>query len=113
MATMRAFFHSWPIILTQNVPDFKKDRTLTPHKPILLPDMQKGEATVGLAVIAGGEWIWLQPYEPEDKKLDTPEPFMPLPVSVTDERARYESGPYTALEGYVIMADPKKKDEKT
>ena len=109
---MRAFFHSGPVIVTRNVHGFEDGRKLIPHKPILLPDVQKGVGTVSLAALAGGQWVWLQPHEPADKKLETPESFMPLPVDVNDERGRYEPEPYTALEGYVMMVDPKKKDEK-
>jgi hypothetical protein len=37
---------------------------------------------------------------------------MALPLSVDDERARFEKGPYTALEGYLMMVGPPTKETK-
>ncbi|CAI4214895.1 unnamed protein product [Parascedosporium putredinis] len=120
MARMKAFFHAGPLVVAADVPKaIISGRQLQPGTPVVVPKIDDAVKPVKLPAVAGGDWAWLQPYMEEDKaekdpgsKADSPgggggggdetsvvEKFMPLPVEVSDERARFESGPYTALEG--------------
>jgi len=36
---------------------------------------------------------------------------MALPVTMEDERAKFVTEPYTALEGYLLMAGPPAQDD--
>ena len=120
MARMKAFFHAGPLVVTSSIPSFVPARELDPAVPVTLPDVQPKEGTVVLPAMASGNWAWLQPYypttpgtrasdgEPDNGEAPAQERFMPLPLSADDERARFEKGPYTAIEGYLMMVGPPK-----
>ncbi|KAL9944069.1 hypothetical protein D7B24_007914 [Verticillium nonalfalfae] len=132
LARMKAFFHAGPIIVTKDVPNFVDDRELAPDVAVTLPDVKHEEGAVGLPAVAGGDWAWLQPYYPGEAKhpsaeddggrasdgpvaspapIEALERYMALPVAAEDERARFDRGPYTALEGYLMMVGREKKSE--
>ncbi|KAG7142615.1 hypothetical protein HYQ45_000982 [Verticillium longisporum] len=132
LARMKAFFHAGPIIVTKDVPNFDDNRELAPGVAITLPDVKHEEGAVGLPAVAGGDWAWLQPYYPGEAKqppaeddggrasdgpvappapIEALERYMALPVSAEDERARFDRGPYMALEGYLMMVGREKKSK--
>ncbi|EEY21589.1 conserved hypothetical protein [Verticillium alfalfae VaMs.102] len=132
LARMKAFFHAGPIIVTKDVPNFVDDLELAPDVAVTLPDVKHEEGAVGLPAVAGGDWAWLQPYYPGEAKhpsaednggrasdgpvaspapIEALERYMALPVAAEDERARFDRGPYTALEGYLMMVGREKKSE--
>ncbi|KAH6708473.1 hypothetical protein EV126DRAFT_456901 [Verticillium dahliae] len=132
LARMKAFFHAGPIIVTKDVANFDDNRELAPGVAITLPDVKHEEGAVGLPAVAGGDWAWLQPYYPGEAKqppaeddggrasdgpvvppapIEALERYMALPVPAEDERARFDRGPYTALEGYLMMVGREKKSK--
>ena len=110
---IKAFFHAGPIVLTTDVPDaFDATKELLGNEAVHLPPVDKN--AVLLPSLGVGDWAWLQPYYPDvDQKTDDDalERYMILPVAEEDERARFSEGPYTAVEGYVMMVDGKKKKD--
>ncbi|KAK5988130.1 hypothetical protein PT974_12270 [Cladobotryum mycophilum] len=113
MAKMKAFFHAGPIMVTSDVPS----KVVSSHElkePVILPEVDEIVKPVALPAMGSGDWAWLQPYDQNAKNEseDVLEKFMSMPVKVEDERARFETGPYTALEGYVMMVG-RPDDKKT
>jgi hypothetical protein len=119
MSKMKAFFHAGPVMVTRDVPNFVPSRVLEPSKPVTLPKVDHDKGSVGLPAMPSGDWTWLQPYYPEQLQekgeghtgnppaVEKPlERFMALPIKADDERARYDAGPYTVLEGYLMMVGP-------
>jgi hypothetical protein len=119
MDKISAFFHAGPVLVVNDVPDFKESRRLKQGDlPPKLVKKTKNEAGVGLPGGSLGQWTWLQPYmdRSEDNKpsagisitggdiSDRLEKFMALAIDPVDEAAHSERGPYTALEGYLQMA---------
>jgi hypothetical protein len=105
---LSAFFHTGPVLVTSDVPDFDATRRLKQGEliPKVVDKTQPNEAVV-LPGGSLGQWSWLQPYMPEtDGQPDEErlEQFMPLSVDLADEAARLERGPYTLLDGYMQMA---------
>jgi hypothetical protein len=121
LSSMKAFFHAGPLVVVQDVPNFDKNKILRPDIPVNLPKKAKNDkSAVALPAMSSAEWAWLQPYVPEDPKPDSPktlsdidvkERYMALPVTMEDERAKFVTEPYTALEGYLLMAGPPAQDD--
>ncbi|KAK3689754.1 hypothetical protein B0T22DRAFT_403811 [Podospora appendiculata] len=112
LVEMKAFFHAGPLVVTMDVPAvLNPEQRLRPGKEVVLPEVRKGEGAVGLPAVAGGDWAWLQPYYPASGeaggKGGEEERYAVLPLASVDERARFEEGPYTAIEGYVMMVASK------
>lgn len=125
LSRMKAFFHSGPLLITRDVPsEFERDRELTPEKPVIkVPDIKPGEPAVAIPGLGKEEWAWLQPYYPDnDEKVssevakeDLKEPlerYMVLPTGMEDERARFEEGPYSMIEGYLLRVGGEKEKTK-
>ncbi|EGX49227.1 hypothetical protein AOL_s00078g611 [Orbilia oligospora ATCC 24927] len=127
---MKAFFHAGPVLVVQDVPPFDVSKELTadtPVKKVLKKD--KNEIGVQLPSVSGDQWTWLQPYVPEPKLEPKPgdptlagdpicpppppnddlndpkESYMGLAIDALDMKSRLEEGPYTAIEGYLQLAD--------
>ncbi|KAK0722055.1 hypothetical protein B0T26DRAFT_673807 [Lasiosphaeria miniovina] len=125
MAKMKAFFHAGPLLLTGDVPEILVPGRELTSDAVVLPEIDDKIKPIGLPAVASGDWAWLQPYEPaeEEEKLtgvhrgiglseeEARERFMPLPVKAEDERARFDEGLYTAVEGYVMMVG--RKEDKS
>ncbi|KAK3320291.1 hypothetical protein B0T19DRAFT_493319 [Cercophora scortea] len=117
LAEMKAFFHAGPLVVTGDVPKvLNPEQRLKPDTEVVgLPGVREGEGAVGLPAVAGGDWAWLQPYYPSESggsevggmEEEAKERYAVLPVAAVDERARFEEGPYTATEGYVMMVASK------
>ena len=116
LSKMKAFFHVGPLVLTKDVPAvFDASQELTPERPVTVPDVKHQEGCVRVPGIGKPDWVFLQPYYPDkDKKASTAdvepqsaealERYMMLPTAVEEERARFEEGPYTMVEGYLLRA---------
>lgn len=134
MAQMTAFWHSGPLIVTQDVPaaynistplDANYSKTLlsatllTEAQAALLPPVP----TVGIPLAkpissaSGGQasYKWLQPYAlstTTNNVTTTQTKFNPIDISgdsasgADASMMRLENGPYTALEGFVQLAKP-------
>ncbi|KAG8355742.1 hypothetical protein FVEN_g6432 [Fusarium venenatum] len=122
LSKMAAFFHAGPIVLTKDVPsEFKEERELSSDDPnISVPDVIPGEGPVRLPELGNGGWAWLQPYygnngESFDAQVgekDAPERYMILPTAPEDQGARFEEGPYTMVEGYLLKVNENEKSGK-
>ncbi|KAM3513555.1 hypothetical protein MY11210_002842 [Beauveria gryllotalpidicola] len=61
---------------------------------------------------AAQDWVWLQPYavpsgdDGVSGSEDVETAYMCLPVGKRDDRPRLENGPYTTLEGYLLLGKP-------
>lgn len=119
MGKMKAFFHVGPVVVAgEGVPPRKMAEGGELTEGVVLPE--DGGMGVGLPAVPGGDWVWLQGYEPERKKKEgevggeeeeARERFAVVPVRGVDERARGEEGPYEALEGYLTMLGRKEDAE--
>ncbi|GAO17330.1 uncharacterized protein UV8b_05560 [Ustilaginoidea virens] len=128
LSKMKAFFHLGPLVLTKDVPGrFERDRELTSDSPVVkVPDVRKGEGYVNVPALAEGAWVWLQPYyvdkdsgnptpaegevcSVDDGEKEALERYMVLPTAAEDERARFEEGPATTVEGYLMKVGDGKK----
>lgn len=114
MDKMKAFFHAGPVLVATDVTPFVQDRALTAGKPLEVVQQASGEQGVSLPSISTSQWAWLQPYWREHEKLQSSmsplsdtngasTDFMALAIDTADEKARFEEGPYTALEGYLQL----------
>ncbi|KAI1359327.1 hypothetical protein F5Y08DRAFT_84315 [Xylaria arbuscula] len=111
LARMTAFFHFGPLNLTRNVPDFNSKFLLTEKT-----DIKKDSSTIPngirLPQMGTADWVWLQPYSlPTQEDPEEPEPkeetcFMPLGIAGADTVPRFEDGPYTSVEGYLLLRQP-------
>lgn len=116
LAAMTAFFHMGPLLITADIPAFEEkyelDEKTDTEAEKLYPD-----ATIGFPALANADWTWLQPYAvavSPDTGGGSPSPdvtipetkFMGLGLSKVDAKPRYESGPYTAVEGYLQLSTP-------
>ncbi|KAK6349289.1 hypothetical protein TWF730_010039 [Orbilia blumenaviensis] len=117
---MKAFFHAGPVIVPTDVPPFVPAKELTADKPVnkILKE-NKNEVGVQLPSVGGDQWTWLQPYmyDPPKPGLDEAgegitASYMALPIDAMDQKSRLEDGPYTAIEGYLQLANPPEKDKK-
>ncbi|KAK6516194.1 hypothetical protein TWF506_006105 [Arthrobotrys conoides] len=128
---MKAFFHAGPVIVPKDVPPFVPAKELTADKPVkkVLKE-DKNEVGVQLPSVGGDQWTWLQPYmydppkpDPgtgegiEDPSESNPieditESYMALAIDSMDQKSRLEDGPYTAIEGYLQLADAPEKGKK-
>lgn len=127
IAKMKAFFHAGPVVVLKDVARFNPKRELTADDRVTLPpredDKEKQQDAVALPAMSSAQWMWLQPYMPDEppksiQELDSPEEivpdvlekFMALPVGVEDDRAKFSKvQPCTAIEGYLQMAGPPEK----
>ncbi|KAF3138905.1 hypothetical protein TWF569_008602 [Orbilia oligospora] len=122
---MKAFFHAGPVLVVKDVPNFDPDKELTADQPVTkVTKNDKNEIGVQLPSVSGNQWAWLQPYMVKNKanpaervrdygepKLEAEEKYMALTIDNMDQESRLEGGPYTAIEGYLQLADPPKKDQ--
>lgn len=109
LAKMTAFFHFGPLNVTKDVPDFQRDFLLTEET-----DIKKDESTIPngirLPQMGTADWVWLQPYSlppkenAPEKKEETG--FMPLGIAGAETAAKLEEGPYTSVEGYLLLRQP-------
>lgn len=134
MSQMTAFWHSGPLVVTRDVPaaydtnkpvdaDYSKTllntTPLTPAQAALLPPPPTVQIplTKPLASASGGEatYKWLQPYTVSStvgKNTVVQTKFNPIDISgdsasgADASMMRLESGPYTALEGFVQLVKP-------
>lgn len=117
---MMAFLHLGPLVMINDVPAFNKSKELTDN----WEDVTPAPSAVCMHTMQGVDWAWLQPYlvkkpvkpgtgategssgaeaagdvvQEEVKKV-----FMPLAVDQVEPELRFETGPYTAIEGYLQM----------
>ncbi|THC90265.1 hypothetical protein EYZ11_010273 [Aspergillus tanneri] len=112
MNRMTAFFHLGPTIVTEdvqkyNIPGNKtldSDYNLRDHDPTIK------DSAVGMPALQTGDWAWLQPFSNPStgggaQEGNTPK-YMSLGLGKVDSAPKYESGPYTALEGYLQLKQP-------
>ncbi|XP_014550945.1 hypothetical protein COCVIDRAFT_31440 [Bipolaris victoriae FI3] len=118
MHKMTALFHIGPVLVTENVPEYMVDKRLGSENYNLTKTQLVNTAPAGILTLQSGDWAWLQPYMDElaskllpGKPGDEPDPeapnrrlFIPLAMRPVDERARFEKGLYTALEGYLQLS---------
>ncbi|KAI1163758.1 hypothetical protein F5B18DRAFT_618033 [Nemania serpens] len=111
LSKMKAFFHMGPLIVTKDMPTtFDESRELRSDEPVTeAPPIAHDEGAVLLPGVGKGDWAWLQPYYPKEENAaqdggeeEAPEHYMVMPIAAEDERARFEAGPYTAIEGYLM-----------
>ncbi|KAF8627118.1 hypothetical protein AX15_004532 [Amanita polypyramis BW_CC] len=103
---MTVFLQMGPVLATKDVPQFNEEDKL---KEGYTGDVTPfgGQGGPGLSFPAGlkkEEWIWLQPYATGDEK-DQLE-YMALNLGATEEVARFEPAPYSAVEGYLQLKRP-------
>ncbi|KAK6519040.1 hypothetical protein TWF281_003729 [Arthrobotrys megalospora] len=122
---MKAFFHAGPVLVVKDVPNFNPDKELTADKPVTKVGKDgKSDMSVQLPSVSGNQWAWLQPYmmdpvpdssqptnEPGKTKPEIMEKYMALTIDAMDQQSRVEEGPYTAIEGYLQLADPPPRDK--
>lgn len=100
---MTAFFQLGPLLATKDVPKFNpSDKLKEGYSGDVKP--YGGAAGAGISFPSGlkrEEWIWLQPYATGVEK-DTLE-YMALNLDETEEVARLEPAPYSAVEGYIQL----------
>ncbi|KAL5371454.1 hypothetical protein DPSP01_014261 [Paraphaeosphaeria sporulosa] len=136
MDNMTAFFHYGPLLVTQDVP-----QVFDPHYSTI-NETEKVDETDAVAIpsLKNAKWAWLQPFEVlpteeegdegaecggeegavkkealggTDPVADKFTQYMALGVTPSDEKPRYEAGPYTAIEGYLQLLEPLMKAETT
>jgi hypothetical protein len=104
MGRMTAFFHMGPVVVTQDVPEYKPEYKLKSNYNLNEATTVPGSA-VATPALPTADWNWLQPYTVEtDGQKETV--FAPLGLGTTDSRPRFEEGPYTTLEGYLQLRRP-------
>ena len=67
MSQMKAFFHTGPVLVTQDVPEYEPSRKLVAGAPLFPPEKTTTEKGVALPAVASGDWAWLQPYAGKEK----------------------------------------------
>jgi hypothetical protein len=102
------FIAAGPLVTVSDIPPFDRDYVLHDQsKTSLYPTKNASEGVV--VPMPAGNWTWLQPYavagrevrDDGDDELETA--FMALQVGKNDLRPRLEPGPYTAVEGYLLL----------
>lgn len=105
MQKMTAFFHMGPIVVTDDVqPYYDEGKRLTGNYQLSPPekDQTVPRSAVVLPSLQSGNWAWLQPFvDPSDTEF-----YNALALGKTDNRPRYQQGPYTAVEGYLQLKEP-------
>lgn len=101
MKRMTAFFHFGPLVFTSDIP-----RVFTKALPsdYLIADKDSyldPGATVDLPVPSVTDFVWLSPYDVQGETK-----FSAFAVGTSDNRPKFEPGPYTALEGFLQMTKP-------
>lgn len=117
MQSMTAFFHYGPLLVTQPVPKNFDPNYLAG----LVPEVVDQTDRVAIPALKSAKWAWLQPYQvlPTDRDDDAgaedrgTDPvadkftqYAALAVTPSDQKPRYEKGPYTAVEGYLQLLEP-------
>ncbi|KAL1592605.1 hypothetical protein SLS60_011021 [Paraconiothyrium brasiliense] len=114
---MTAFLHLGPLVMINDVPPYDQMKKLTDRWDEVTPV----KSAVRMHTMQGVDWAWLQPYivketvsatgegsiateggEVVQQERDTTV-FMPLAVDQVEPELRFETGPYTAIEGYLQM----------
>ncbi|KAF5025356.1 hypothetical protein F66182_2567 [Fusarium sp. NRRL 66182] len=103
LSRMTAFFHFGPLTVTKDVPDFNKDYLLTAETDIKDPKSIIVDA-VGLPKMGMADWAWLQPYSEKLQESGREETcFMPLGLAGAENEPKFREGPYTSVEGYLLL----------
>ncbi len=110
LKAMTTFFHAGPLVLTNNVPDFRADCRLDdPAKggdagPVPAGATVPG-SVVALPALRAADWAWLQPYDLGPG--DDPQGYMALNVdgAAVGERPEWKRGPLTAVEGFMQLKE--------
>lgn len=128
MKAMTAFFAVGPLLVTPRdvVERAGKMGVLGGEKDYAggLPEMGTALTGTGMpvpAAVAEGDWVWLQPVRVPGADADADKGgaagtspggdrgktmFSPLGIEKVDSKARFEDGPYTAVEGYLQLRKP-------
>ncbi|KAF2865209.1 hypothetical protein BDV95DRAFT_587093 [Massariosphaeria phaeospora] len=123
---MTTFFRIGPLLLQQDLP--------APDDPkqVLVTEVAEAakEPQLSIPVPAStlGNWNWLQPYHKDDALPGHPRPdasggeastsdatqifHTRMRLDKVDQKARFEEGPYTAIEGYLQYQRPVEEKEK-
>lgn len=91
---MTAFFRVGPVIMTKEVPSYKKESRQTDR----WDEVEPVRSDVRLHTMQGEKWAWLQPYLEAGETV-----HMPLTVDQVEPGLSFEPGPYTAIEGYLHL----------
>lgn len=106
MQKMTAFFHLGPIVVTEDVEKYNtEENKALPVDYKLDPanDPTIKDSAVGMPALQTGNWAWLQPYL---KNAESGQEYRALGLGKVDSAPRFESGPYTAIEGYLQLKQP-------
>ncbi|KAK3313355.1 hypothetical protein B0H66DRAFT_629115 [Apodospora peruviana] len=98
---MVTFFHVGPVVVVGDVP------------PPPEPDGEngkEGEYALQISSLPVAEWAWLQPFSEKEKGKEEPQ-FVELALGKGEARPGFEKGPYTAVEGYLVMKAPIERKE--
>ncbi|MCJ1355361.1 MAG: hypothetical protein MMC33_005352 [Icmadophila ericetorum] len=115
MNKMLAFFHTGPLIITQDVPPYVPNNTVPQNNAIAIP------------AVGAAQWEWLQPYDVpagsttaiDDNPVtpagtEVPPPtYMGLGLAKVDTVPRFENAPYVAIEGILQLVEPIMKQPVT
>ncbi|OTA63075.1 hypothetical protein K449DRAFT_443531 [Hypoxylon sp. EC38] len=110
---MTAFFHLGPIVITNDVEKYRREGK------VLSGDYNLGneqeyttlkEQAVGMPALQTGNWAWLQPYL-AGNGTDGQAEYKPLGLGRVDGKPKFQSGPYTAIEGYLQLREPIVREE--
>lgn len=104
LKTMTAFFRMGPLIVPgeTQIPDFASSGEVSASDP---PTKTYPGSGIPIPAVGVGQWQWLQPYDQSSTDVPAPK-YMGLGLKKTDVLARYEDGPYLAVEGYLRLAAP-------
>lgn len=84
---------------------FDRNFFLTSDTDIKDPKSVK-TATVRLPKMGTADWIWLQPYSEDLHGAGEETCFMPLGIAGAETKPRFEDGPYTSVERYLLLRQP-------
>ncbi|KAI1746877.1 hypothetical protein F4782DRAFT_523061 [Xylaria castorea] len=111
LVRMTAFFHFGPLNITKDVQEFDSDYLLT-EKTDIKKDSSVIPNGIRLPQMGTADWVWLQPYSllpqenPEEKEEKEETCFMPLGIAGAETVPKFEEGPYTSAEGYLLLRQP-------
>jgi hypothetical protein len=125
LSRMTAFFHMGPLIATTDVPAFCPKKALGPESyDVADPKAVLADSGLGIPAMQAGEWAWLQPYYEAstsasgagqtgdgDAAGGGTTRFMAMDMAAVDQRPRFESAPYVAVEGYMQLRKPIQQGE--
>lgn len=109
MEKMEAFFQSGPLIVTRDIPEEPPQRDVTQHA-VVLPEDDVSARMVALPAAGAAGWDWLKPYvSVTDKAVvggeseEALDGVLPLEGRAEDGRPRFEEGPFSGIEGYLMV----------